>query len=468
MVTNAHYDLIVIGAGPGGYVAAIRAAQLGMSVACVEKEAALGGTCLRVGCIPSKALLDSSEYFSLAQHQFVDHGIELDGLAIDVPAMIQRKDKVVKGLTQGVAGLFKKHKIERLTGTARLAGSNTVEIEGDEAGTVEADHILIATGSSPIELGALPFDGERVVSSAEALEFDDVPERLLVVGGGYIGLEMGSVWSRLGSDVIVAEMMDQILPGVDPDLVKPLHKALTKQGLGIRIETKASDASVNDEGIEVTLQSEDGESQTETVDKVLVAVGRRPHTDGLGLDEVGVDLDDKGHIVVDERYCTSIEGVYAIGDVINRGPMLAHVAQEEGIACVERIAGRAGHVNYEAIPAAVYTNPELAWVGKFQSQLEDEGIEVEIGTFPFQANGRAKAFGESTGLVKIVADAETDRVLGVGILGPRASDIISECVVAMEFSASAEDIARTCHAHPTFPEAIKEAALDVDGRVIHM
>ena len=467
MAENAHYDLIVIGAGPGGYVAAIRAAQLGLSVACVEKEAALGGTCLRIGCIPSKALLDSSEYFSLAQHRFVDHGIKLDGLAIDVPAMIRRKDKVVKGLTQGVAGLFKKHKIERLSGTARLAGPNTVEIEGDDVGTVEADHILIATGSSPIQLDDLPFDGERIVSSTEALDFDDVPERLLVVGGGYIGLEMGSVWSRLGCEVVVAEMMDQILPGVDPDLAGPLHKALKKQGLDIRLETKVRDATSNDDGVEVTLTSEDGESQTETVDRVLVAVGRRPHTDGLGLDEAGVDLDEKGHIVVDEHYRTSAEGVHAIGDVVNRGPMLAHVAEEEGIACVERIAGQAGHVNYEAIPAAVYTNPELAWVGNFQSQCEDEGIEVEVGTFPFQANGRARAFGESTGLVKVVADAKTDRVLGVGILGPRASDLIAECVVAMEFGASAEDIARTCHAHPTFPEAIKEAALDVDGRVIH-
>ena len=468
MADNARYDLIVIGAGPGGYVAAIRAAQLGLSVACVEKEAALGGTCLRVGCIPSKALLDSSEYFSLAQHRFVDHGIKLDGLAIDVPAMIQRKDKVVKGLTKGVAGLFKKHKVERLTGTARLTGPNTVEIDGDDSGTIEADHVLIATGSSPTELSEIPFDGERIVRSADALAFDEVPARLLVVGGGYIGLEMGSVWSRLGGDVVVAEMMDQILPGVDPDLVNPLHKALEKQGLDIRLKTKATDASVSDDGVEVTLESDDGESQTETVDKVLVAVGRRPHTDGLGLEGVGIDLDERGRIVVDEHYRTSVHGVYAIGDVNDRGPMLAHVAQEEGIACAERIAGQAGHVNYDAIPAAVYTNPELAWVGKFESQCEDDGIDVNVGTFPFQANGRAQAFGESTGLVKVVADAESDRVLGVGILGPRASDVIAECVVAMEFGGSAEDVARTCHAHPTFPEAIKEAALDVDGRVIHM
>jgi len=468
MAENLRYDLVVIGAGPGGYVAAIRAAQLGMSVACIDKEAELGGTCLRVGCIPSKALLDSSEYFSLAQHQFVDHGIKLDGLEIDVPAMIRRKDKVVKGLTQGVAGLFKKNKVERLNGTARLTGPHTVDIEGDDAGTVEADHVLVATGSSPADSNILPFDGERVITSADALELDDVPERMLVIGGGYIGLEMGSVWSRLGSDVIMAEMLDQILPGVDPDLTEPLHKALKKQGLDIRLNTKASDATVADDGVEVTLETENGESQTETVDKVLVAVGRRPHTDGLGLDDVGVELDDDGHIVVDEHYRTSVEGVHAIGDVINRGPMLAHVAQEEGIACAERIAGQAGHVNYDVLPAAVYTNPEMAWVGKFESECEDEGIQINTGTFPFQANGRAQAFGESTGLAKVVAHAETDQVLGVGVLGPRASDIISECVVAMEFGASAEDIARTCHAHPTFPEAIKEAALDVDGRVIHM
>ena len=467
MAENRQYDLIVIGAGPGGYVASIRAAQLGLSVACVDKADALGGTCLRIGCIPSKALLDSSEYFSLAQHQFVDHGIKLDGLEIDVPAMIGRKDKVVKGLTQGVAGLFKKHKIERLTGTARLTDAHTVEVDGDDAGSLTADHVIVATGSSPVELSELPFDGERIVRSTEALDFEVVPERLLVVGGGYIGLEMGSVWSRLGSEVVVAEMTDQILPGVDPDLAGPLHKALTKQGLDIRLQTEATKATVQDDGVELTLASEDGERQSETVNRVLVACGRRPHTDGLGLDELGVELDEAGHVVVDEDYQTSVDGVHAIGDVIDRGPMLAHVAEEEGIACVERIAGQAGHVNYEAIPAAVYTHPELAWVGKFESQCEAEGIDVEVGTFPFQANGRARAFGESSGLVKVVADAETDRVLGVGILGPRASDIISECVMAMEFGASAEDIARTCHAHPTFPEAIKEAALDVDGRVIH-
>lgn len=467
MADNGRYDLIVIGAGPGGYVAAIRAAQLGMTVACVEKADALGGTCLRIGCIPSKALLDSTEYYAQAVEHFADHGIQVDGLGIDVPTMLKRKDKVVKGLTGGVAGLFKKHKIERVNGAARLMDANTVEVDGDDAGTLTADHVIVATGSSPIELGALPFDGERIVGSTEALDFSSVPERLLVVGGGYIGLEMGSVWSRLGSEVIVVEMTDQILPGVDPDLAEPLHKALKKQGLDIRLNTKASEATVGDDGVELTLESDDGETGTETVDRVLVAVGRRPHTDDLGLDDVGVDLDEVGHIVVDERYRTSVDGVYAIGDVTGRGPMLAHVAEEEAIACVERIAGQAGHVNYEAIPAAVYTHPELAWVGKFQSQCEDQGIEINVGKFPFQANGRARAFGESDGLVKIVADAETDRVLGVGILGPRASDIISECVVAMEFGASAEDIARTCHAHPTFPEAIKEAALDVDGRVIH-
>lgn len=463
------YDLIVIGAGPGGYVAAIRAAQLGMRVACVEKEAELGGTCLRIGCIPSKALLDSSELYYGVQNGLKEHGIRADGVEVDIAAMLKRKSRVVKALTGGVESLFKKNGIVRFTGTGRLLGQERVQVEGPDEAELEGKHILIATGSAPGELEALPFDGERIVSSTEALSFEHVPERLLVVGASYIGLEMGSVWSRLGSHVTVVEMMDQVVPGTDSELAKALKRSLEKQGLRLQLGATAKGAELNDGGqLEVLLQGEEGEMETETFDKVLVAVGRQPYTAKLGLEDAGVETDERGRIVVDEHFRTSTPGLCAIGDVIDRGPMLAHVAQEEGVACVERMAGLAGSVNYEAIPGVIYTQPELAWVGKTEQQCQDEGMGTEIGEFPFRANGRARAFGEIEGRVRIVADATSDRVLGVQILGPRASDLIAECVLAMEFGASSEDIARSCHAHPSFPEAIKEAALDANGRVIHI
>lgn len=460
------YDLIVIGAGPGGYVAAIRAAQLGMRVACIEKEKQLGGTCLRVGCIPSKALLDSSEHYHLAQHAFAAHGIRIEKLSLDLPAMHKRKDKVVKGLTGGVASLFKKNGVERFEGSARLAGNGQVHVTSKkDTHTFNAAHILIASGSTPTELPGLPFDGQHIVSSTEALAFDAVPQRLLVIGGGAIGLELGSVWARLGSRVLVVEMMGQITPGMDTALAGKLQKALEKQGIKFLLSAKASEAKPG-KRVKVQLETHDGQRLEETADKVLVAVGRRPYTQGLGLEAAGVALDDAGRIRVNERFETSAAGVFAIGDVI-RGPMLAHKAQEEGIACVEFLAGQAGHVNYDAIPSVVYTWPELAAVGKTEADCKAAGIPFKLGKFSFRANGRARAAEVAEGTVKIVAHAHTDALLGAHILGPCASELVAECVSVIEFGGSAEDLARTCHAHPTFSEALKEAALDAAGRVIH-
>jgi dihydrolipoamide dehydrogenase len=461
------YDLVVIGAGPGGYVAAIRAAQLGMRVACVEKEAALGGTCLNVGCIPSKALLDSSEHYHAARNGLAVHGIKIGAVELDLPAMMARKGRVVKVLTQGVAGLFKKNKIDRLTGAGRLLGGGAVEVSsGAEVRRITAAHILIATGSVAVELQGLPFDGERVVSSTEALAFVRVPQRLLVIGAGAVGLELGSVWSRLGSEVVVVEFMDRIVPGMDREMGEQLKKALEKQGLTFQLRTSAQRAVVADGAVRVTLES-DGQTSEAVCDVVLVAVGRQPFTDGLGAREIGVVFDERGRIKVDEHYATNVSGVYAIGDVI-AGPMLAHKAEEEGIAAVERIAGQPGYVDYDAMPNVVYTWPELASVGMSEEQAQSQEIRFFTGSFPFIANGRARCMNETEGLVKIVADAETDRVLGVHILGPRASDLIAEAALAMEFGASSEDLARTVHAHPTLPEAIKEAALAVHRRPLNI
>lgn len=459
----SNFDLIVIGAGPGGYVAAIRAAQLGMKVACIEKEKELGGTCLRIGCIPSKALLDSSEHYYQAKNGFKVHGIEFDNISLNLGNMLKRKDKVVKTLTGGVASLLKKNKVEHIQGAATLVGDNKVKVGGD---TYTTKAILIATGSAEVELSALPFDGEQIVSSTEALSFSEVPKKLLVVGGGFIGLELGSVWARLGSEVMVVEMLDRIVPTMDKEISKQLQKVLEKQGLKFMLSTKANSVEQKKNGVTVQLETGDGEIVEETVDKILVACGRKPYTEGLGLEDAGVELDERGRIKVDDHYQTTASGIYAIGDVID-GPMLAHKAEEEGIACVELLDGQAGHVNYNAIPGVVYTWPEAASVGKTEEQCKDEGLEVNVGKFAFRANGRARAAEENDGFVKIIADANTDTILGVHILGPRASDLIAECVTAMEFGASAEDVARTCHAHPTFPEAIKEAALDAGGRVIH-
>ena len=465
MAKGSDHDLVIIGAGPGGYVAAIRAAQLGMKVACVEKEPALGGTCLRIGCIPSKALLDSSELFEQARERLGVHGVKTSGVELDLPAMMRRKDKVVKGLTAGVASLFKKNGVTHVRGTARIVAAGSVSVVGADAGTLSAKHILIATGSEPTPLPGVDFDGRTIVSSEEALSFDSVPGRLLVIGAGAIGLELGSVWARLGSKVKVVEFMDRILPTMDKEIGGALQKLLEKQGLSFQLSSSAKSATVT--GGEVRVAIEGAKGATEGFDKVLVAIGRRPHTMGLGIAEAGVQLDKRGRVEVDEHFRTSVEGIYAIGDVI-RGPMLAHKAEEEGIACVETLAGQAGHVNYDAVPSVVYTWPEFASVGKTEEECAEQGREVKIGKFPFFANGRARAMEERDGQVKVIADAKTDRLLGVHILGPRASDLIAELALAIEFGASAEDVARTCHAHPTLPEAIKEAALGVAGRSIHI
>jgi dihydrolipoamide dehydrogenase len=461
------FDLIVIGSGPGGYIAAIRAAQLGMRVACVEKDKTLGGTCLNVGCIPSKALLDSSERFHAVRDGLGVHGIKVGSVELDLAAMLARKDKVVKTLTQGVAGLFKKHKIERVSGTGRLIAADTVEVvNGSDSRRVSGRRILIATGSAPIDLPGLPFDGERIVCSTEALSFKAVPQRLLVIGGGAIGLELGSVWNRLGSRVVVIEFMDRIVPGMDRKMGQQLQKALEKQGITFQLQTSAQRAVCDNGAVRVTLESQGKPSEAEC-DVVLVAVGRRPFTDGLGAREIGVAFDERGRIQVDERYATNVPGVYAIGDVIT-GAMLAHKAEEEGVAAVELMAGQAGHVNYDAVPNVVYTWPEFASVGMSEEQAQSQEIEFRVGSFPFIANGRARCMNETEGGVKILADAKTDRVLGVHILGPNASDLIAEAALAMEFGASAEDIARSVHAHPTLPEAMKEAALAVAQRTLNI
>jgi dihydrolipoamide dehydrogenase len=461
------YDLVIIGAGPGGYVAAIRAAQLGLKTALVEKDARLGGVCLNVGCIPSKVLLESSEQYYAIGHKLPGFGIKAGSVELDLPAMMARKQKVVQELTDGVALLMKNKKVTVLRGTGSLAGPGRVRVSGEAGETeVEAKSILLALGSVPVQLPFLPFDGERVVTSTEALSFEKVPPRFVVIGAGAIGLEMASLWSRLGSKVTVLELLPRVAPFADAMMSRFLDKSLKAQGLDLRTSVKVTGAKAS--GGEVVLTAEDAKGQASEVaaDKVLVAVGRRPNVSGAGLKEAGVQLDDKGRIQVDERYRTNLPGVYAIGDVI-AGPMLAHKASDEGAACVERIAGRAGHVNYDAIPNVIYTAPELAQVGKTEEELKAAGVPVKVGRFYFAANGRAKSLGEEEGLVKVIAHAETDRLLGVHIVGPRASDMIAEAALAMEFKASAEDLARTCHAHPTLSEALKEAALAVDKQAIH-
>jgi dihydrolipoamide dehydrogenase len=467
------FDLVIIGGGPAGYVGAIRAAQLGMKVACVEKRNALGGTCLNVGCIPSKALLDSSEHFSLAQHKFKKHGIELSNLHINVPQMISRKDEVVKQLTQGVAGLFKKNKIQWLQGYGRFAGKagEGFQIEVDQNGTksnVTAKKVMIATGSEVIELPNLKFDGKKIISSTEALNLQKVPKHLVVVGGGVIGLEMGSVWSRLGAKVTVIEFADKILSVMDQQIASEAMKSLTKQGLEFKLNTQAMGATQKGDGmvIEVMNRANQAKEQIEC-DVILVATGRRPFTDGLALEKVGLKANEKGRIDINDHFETSVAGIYAVGDVV-AGPMLAHKAEEEGIAAAEIMAGQAGHVNYNAIPWVVYTWPEIAGVGPTEEELKQKSIAYKVGTFPFLANGRAKAMDESEGLVKVLADAKTDKVLGIHIFGARASDMIAEAVTVIEYGGSAEDVARTCHAHPTLSESLKEAALAVDGRRIHL
>jgi dihydrolipoamide dehydrogenase len=457
------YDLIVLGAGPGGYVGAIRAAQLGMKVACVEKEDALGGTCLRIGCIPSKALLDSSELFEQIRHKAELHGIRVAAPEIDVSAMMKRKDEVVTGLTRGVAGLFKKNGIEWVRGFGRLAGPDTVEVDGSKGKrTLKAENVLLASGSVPIELPFLKFDHERIIDSTGALMIPEVPGHMVVVGGGVIGLELGSVWLRLGAKVTVLEMTPTILPGMDGEVIKQADRIFRKQGFEIRTGTKVTGAERKGDKVSVTVEG----AEPIEADYVLVAVGRRAYTEGMGFEEAGIRL-ERGVIQVDERYHTGVGNVYAIGDAIG-GRMLAHKAEEEGVAAVENMAGKHGHVMYEAVANVVYTWPEIASVGMTEEEAKAAGRDFKVGKFPWMANGRAKAMGETDGFVKILADAETDRMIGAHIIGPRGSDLIAELALAMEFHASAEDIARTVHAHPTLPEAIKEAALAVGGRVIHM
>jgi dihydrolipoamide dehydrogenase len=465
MADAQQFDVLVIGSGPGGYVGAIRAGQLGLHTACVEKMPTLGGTCLNVGCIPSKALLDSSEWFSQAKEKFAHHGVVCNSVTLDLPAMMQRKDKVVEGLAKGIDGLFKKNKVTRINGLAHFRDTRTVTITASDGTTqdVQARAIVIATGSEPISLPTVPFDGERIVSSTEALTFSEVPKHLVVIGGGAIGLELGSVWLRLGAKVTVVELLPRLVPGIDTQIASALQRSLTKQGFAFMLGSKVTQAAVKNGEVTLTVENDKKELKELTADRVLVAVGRKAYTNGLGAAEIGVAFDERGRVKVDHHYQTNVPGVYAIGDAI-AGPMLAHKAEEEGVALAELLAGQAGHVNYDVVPGIVYTWPEVASVGLSEEAAKASEIPYKVGTFSFLANGRARCMDEADGMVKVIADAKTDRILGVHIVGPRASDIISEAVMAMEFGASAEDMARAMHGHPTLPEALREAALNVEKR----
>ena len=454
------FDLIVIGGGPGGYVAALRAAQLGLKVACIDKRPAFGGTCLNVGCIPSKALLDSSEWLHVAQHKLAGHGIGVGRVTVDLGAMMKRKSQVVKSLTDGVGFLLKKNKVTTVTGTARLLGGGKVEVDRVELTkeTLQGKNILLATGSEVAELPFLKFDHQFVVNSTDALAFTDVPKHLIVVGGGYIGLELGSVWKRLGAKVTVLEFLPRLLPSTDGEIAGLVRKSLERQGLEFHLETRVTGARVSKSSVTVTSVGVTGKELAFTGDKVLVAVGRRPYTEGLGLAEAGVKQDEKsGRVEVDAHFQTNVPGVYAIGDLI-AGPMLAHKASEEGIAVAEHLAGKPSHVSYDTIPSVIYIWPEVASVGPTEEQIKETGRPYRVGKFPFLASGRAKALDETEGVVKVIADAQTDRLLAVHIFGPRASDMIAEAVAVMEFQGSAEDIARLVHAHPTLSESLGEAA----------
>lgn len=459
MTSQKKYDVIIIGAGPGGYVAAVRAAHLGMKVACIEKEDRLGGVCLNVGCIPSKALLDSSEYYSLAKNKFSVHGINIGKLTIDLDVMMQRKQQVVESLTDNVQKLLKGNKVDVLHGQAGLVSETDVEIKsGDNASrTITGTNILLATGSRPVEVKGLAFDGKQIVSSTEALAFASIPEHLVVVGGGYIGLELGSVWARLGAKVTVIEMMSNIAGATDGQVSRTLFRVLKKQGLQIELNTKVLKAETDNGKVTVFIEKK-GKPETLTCDKVLVAVGRQPLTDGLNLEAAGIETDAAGRIVVDESFRTTAKNIYAIGDLI-AGPMLAHKASAEGRAAVENMAGHAGEVNYDAIPSVIYTWPEVASVGLTEEQLKERKIPYCVGTYPFTGAGRARCMGETDGFVKMLSHTKTDRILGVHIIGPRAADMIAEAVLAMETGASSEDIARVIHGHPTFSEALQESAM---------
>lgn len=459
------FDLVVIGGGPGGYVAAIRAAQMGMKVACVEKRGTLGGTCLNVGCIPSKALLRSSEKFEDAKLHFADHGIKAK-VDLDLKKMMSRKETVVDDLTKGIEGLFKKNKVTYLKGTGSVKGAGEVLVNGTDS--LKTKNILIATGSDVAQLPGVSVDEKKIVSSTGALSLEKVPGHMVVIGGGVIGLEMGSVWRRLGAKVTVVEFLDHIGGPLDAEVSKMFKRVLEKQGIQFKLGMKMTAADSKGKAVKLSLEpAKGGKSETLEADVVLVAIGRKPYTDGLGLKEVGVKLDDRGRIDVNDHYETSVKGIYAIGDVI-KGPMLAHKAEDEGVVVVEIIAGEKSHVYYDAIPNVIYTCPEIATVGKSEEELKAAGIEYKAGKFPFMANSRGRAVGDTDGFVKILADAKTDRVLGVHIIGPEAGTLIAEAVLAMEYGASSEDIARTCHAHPTMNESVKEAALAVLGRAIHI
>jgi dihydrolipoamide dehydrogenase len=463
--TAENFDVIIIGSGPGGYVCAIRAAQLGLKTACVEKRETLGGTCLNIGCIPSKALLQSSENFHAAQADFKDHGIQIEGMKLDLARMQARKAEVVSANVKGVEFLFKKNKVAWLKGAGQIDVPGRVNVDGKSYG---AKHIIIATGSESIPLPGVTVDEKRIVTSTGALELSEVPGHLVVIGGGYIGLELGSVWRRLGAQVTVIEFLDKIVPGMDGETGKAFERVLAKQGLKFRLGTKVTAAEATDTGVTLTVEkAAGGTPETLTADVVLVAIGRRPFTANLGLEKAGVALSDRGFVTTDAHYATNIPGIYAIGDV-TRGPLLAHKAEEEGVALAELLAGQAGHVNYGVIPGVVYTWPEVASIGATEEQLKSDGVSYNVGKFPFTANGRARAMGYTDGFVKILADKRTDRVLGAHIIGPDAGTLIAEIATAMEFGASAEDVARTCHAHPSLNEAVKEAALAVDGRALHI
>ena len=467
-ITMDKFDVIIIGSGPGGYVGAIRAAQLGLKTAIIEKDPELGGTCLNVGCIPSKALLSSSDHFVFAKKEAAKHGIVLDKVSLDLATMLKRKDKVVKTLTGGVRGLMKLNKVTTFAGLGTITAPGKISVTPNDGKPREiaADHIVIATGSVPINLPSMPFDGQTIVSSTEALCFDKPPEKFLVIGAGAIGLELGSVWNRLGSEVTILEFLPRIALGFDLEASNLLQRALTAQGIKFHLETKVGSVKVVN-GRAIATATKGSEELNFEADKVLVSVGRRAFAEGVGADKIGVALDDRGRIKVDDRFRTNVPGIYAIGDVI-AGPMLAHKAEEEGIACVEFIAGKAGHVNYDVIPGIIYTNPELAGVGVTEDFAQEKGLKVRVGKFPFRANGRALAAEDAEGMVKFVADAETDRILGASILSHAASELIAEIVAVMEFGGSSEDLGRTVHAHPTLSEAVKEAALAVEKHAIHI
>jgi dihydrolipoamide dehydrogenase len=464
------FDVVIIGSGPGGYVGAIRAGQLGLKTAIVEKDKTLGGTCLNVGCIPSKALLESSEIYLQAKHSFASHGIKMAGVELDLPTMLSRKEKVVKDLTQGVAFLMKKNKVEVFKGLGSIAGPGAVEVinESGEKTQLKTKSIVIASGSVPVELPFLKYDEKKIVSSTGALSLQQVPKEMIVVGGGVIGLELGSVWLRLGAKVTVIEFADKLAATMDQQAVGVLQKTLGKQGMQFLLSTKVTGSKMSGDQVELTYESRaDGKLGSMKADVVLVSTGRKPFTDGLGLEAVGIEKDKQGRIVVDSHFQSNVPGIYAIGDVI-AGPMLAHKAEEEGVAIAEILAGHAGHVNYNTVPSVIYTHPEVASVGLTEEQCKEQGLNFRVGSFPFVANGRAKALGDTEGLVKVLADATSDKILGGHIVGPRASELLGEIVIAMEFGGSSEDLARSFHAHPTLNEVVREAALAVDKRARQM